>query len=104
MPLKGHTLDDGFTDLQRDADGHARFSIEAGEKQIEIFFGPRYPVAVIWEPALPPDQTLGFICIEPMVGVTNAINLHHAGSYPDLQTIPANSRWTESFWIRARGF
>ena len=104
LPLKDRTLDDGFTDLERDAKGRARFSIGAGEKQIEIFFGPRYPVAVIWEPALPPGQNLGFICIEPMAGVTNAINLHHAGSYPDLQTIPANSRWTESFWIRAKGF
>ena len=104
LPLKDRTLDDGFTDLERDAGGRARFAIESGEKQIEILFGPRYPVAVIWEPALPPGQTLGFICIEPMTGVTNAINLNHAGKYPDLQTVPANGKWTESFWIRAKGF
>jgi aldose 1-epimerase len=104
LPLKNRTLDDGFTDLERATDGRARFSIESGEKQIEIFFGSRYPVAVIWEPALPPGQTVGFICIEPMAGITNAINLHHAGSYPDLQTVPANGKWTESFWIRAKGF
>ena len=104
LPLKDRTLDDGFADLERAADGRARFSIESGEKQVEIFFGPRYPVAIIWEPALPPSQTLGFICIEPMTGVTNAVNLNHAGSYPDLQTVPANGRWTESFWVRAKGF
>jgi aldose 1-epimerase len=104
LPLKDRTLDDGFTDLERDAGGRARFAIEAGEKQIEILFGPRYPVAVIWEPASPPGQTFDFICVEPMTGVTNAINLNHAGKYPDLQMVPANSKWTESFWVRAKGF
>jgi aldose 1-epimerase len=104
LPLKDRTLDDGFTDLERDTEGRARFSIESGGKQIEILFGPRYPVAVVWEPDLPPGQTLGFICIEPMTGVTNAINLNHAGKYPDLQAIPANGKWTESFWVRAKGF
>ena len=104
LPLKDRTLDDGFTDLERDANGRALFSIEAGEKQIEMFFGPRYPVAVIWEPASPPGQTLDFICVEPMAGVTNAINLNHAGKYSELQTVPANGKWTESFWIRAKGF
>ena len=104
LPLKDRTLDDGFTDLERDADGRARFSIESGEKQIEILFGPRYPVAVIWEPASPPGQKFDFICVEPMTGITNAINLNHAGKYPELQTVPANGKWTESFWIRGKGF
>lgn len=104
LPLKDRTLDDGFTDLQINAAGRARFLIESGEKQIEILFGQRYPVAVVWEPALPPGQTSGFICVEPMTGVTNAVNLNHAGKYPDLQTIPANGTWMESFWIRTRGF
>jgi aldose 1-epimerase len=103
LPLKGLTLDHGFTDLQRDAKGRARFLIDAGEKKIEILFGPRYPVAVIWKPAFPSDPAAGFICIEPMTGVTNAVNLHHAGKYPDLQMVPANGKWTESFWIRATG-
>jgi galactose mutarotase-like enzyme len=58
----------------------------------------------VWEPALPPGQSQGFICIEPMTGVTNAINLHHAGKYPGLQMIPAGGKWTESFWIRPKGF
>jgi aldose 1-epimerase len=104
LPLKGRTLDDGFTDLERDARGRARFSIEAGEKQVEILFGPRYPVAIIWEPASPPGRTFDFVCIEPMTGITNAINLNHAGKYPGLQTIPAGGKWTESFWIRGKGF
>jgi aldose 1-epimerase len=104
IPLKGRTLDDGFTDLERDARGMARFSIEAEDKKIEILFGPKFPVAVIWQPALPPGQASGFICVEPMTGPTNAINLNHAGKYGELQTIPAGGKWIESFWIRATGF
>jgi aldose 1-epimerase len=104
LPLKGQTLDDGFTDMARDANGRARFSIEADGKQIELFFGTKYPVAVIWNPSLPGAQSMEFICIEPMTGVTNAINLNHAGKYSELQTVPANSKWTESFWIQPNGF
>jgi aldose 1-epimerase len=104
LPLKNRTLDDGFADLERDANGRAGFSIESGDKQVEVLFGPKYPVAIIWEPASPPGQSFNFICIEPMTGVTNAINLNHAGKYDALQTVPANGSWTESFWIRAKGF
>jgi aldose 1-epimerase len=104
LPLKDRTLDDGFTDLQRDAKGLASFSVQSGDKEIELLFGPKYPVAVVWEPAASPGQAGSFICIEPMTGVTNAINLHHAGKYPGLQTIAAGGRWSESFWIRPKGF
>lgn len=99
LPLQGRTLDDGFAEFVRDAKGRAAFSIESGEKRIELLFGPNYPVAVIWEPAFPKD----FICIEPMTGVTNGINLNHGGKYPALQTVPANGKWTEIFWVRAAG-
>jgi aldose 1-epimerase len=104
LPLKGRTLDDGFIDLERDAAGCAQFSIEAGERQIELLFGPGFPVAVIWNPESPPGQSWEFICIEPMTCITNGISLNHAGKYPELQTVPARSKWTGSFWIRAKGF
>jgi len=104
LPLQGRTLDDGFTDLERDASGRARFSIEAAGKKIELYFGPGYPVAVIWEPASSPGKGRDFICIEPMTGVTNAINLNHAGKYPGLQTVPANGKWAGSLWIHPEGF
>jgi aldose 1-epimerase len=99
LPLKDRTLDDGFTDLERDAKGRALFSIQSGENKIELFFGPKFPVAVIWEPA-----GMDSICVEPMTGVTNAVNMSHAGKYPGLQVIPAGGKWTESFWIRPSGF
>jgi len=56
-------------------------------------------------PPLPnPLATPNFICIEPMAGITNALNLAHRGVYKELQSIPPGGTWQESFWIRARGF
>ena len=74
------------------------FSIEAGGKKVEALFGRNYPVAVVWEPA-----GRDFICFEPMAGVTDAVNLNHAGKYPDLQMVAPGAKWTASFWIRASG-
>ncbi|MBN2318010.1 MAG: aldose 1-epimerase [Acidobacteria bacterium] len=104
LPLKDRTLDHGFTDMKFDAEGRATFSIEADKKRIDVILGPKYPVAQIWQPASPPGQAWNFICIEPMTGVTNGMNLNHAGDYPDLQVVPAFGKWTESFWIRPEGF
>jgi aldose 1-epimerase len=103
FPLRGRTLDDGFIDLQRDAEGRAVFSIQSGDKKVETMFGPKYPVAVVWEPNTQDGQPQPFICFEPMTGVTSAVNLAHEGKYPDLQMIPPGGRWSESFWIRASG-
>ena len=57
-------------------------------------------------PPPPPNPlaTPNFICIEPMAGITNALNLAHRGVYKELQSIPPGGTWQESFWIRARGF
>ena len=98
LPLKGRTLDNGFIDLIRDADGRAIFSIESAGKKVEALFGRNYAAAVVWEPA-----GREFICFEPMAGITNAVNLNHDGKYPDLQTVAPGAKWTESFWIRASG-
>lgn len=101
LPLKGHPLDTGFTDLERDADGRAHFSIESGGKKVEALFGPKYPAAVIYAPPAPAGEARDFICFEPMTGITNAVNLHHEGKYPNLQILAPGSKWTESFWVRA---
>jgi aldose 1-epimerase len=103
FPLRGRTLDDGFIDLQRDAEGRAVFSIQSGDKKVETMFGPKYPVAVVWEPNTQAGAPRPFICFEPMTGVTSAVNLAHEGKYPDLQMIPPGGRWSESFWIRTSG-
>jgi aldose 1-epimerase len=103
LPLKGHPLDTGFTDLDRDAEGRAHFSIESRGKKVETLFGPKYPVAVIWAPPAPEGQTRDFICFEPMTGITSAVNLQHEGKYSGLQTVAPGAKWTESFWIRSSG-
>lgn len=103
VPLKNRVLDNGFTDLERDSQGRAHFSIESGGKKVEVMFGPKYPVAVIWEPNGPGGRPREFICFEPMTAVTDGINLHHDGKYPDLQTVASGATWTESFWIRPSG-
>jgi len=104
LPLGGVTLDDGFTDLERDADGRAHFSIESAGKTVEILFGPKYRVATIYNPAPPPGETRNFICFEPLTAIISGVNLVRQRKYSDLQTVPAGGKWTESFWIRASGF
>ena len=70
---------------------------------------PNPPAAASAQPAATPPPpnplaTPNFICIEPMAGISNALNLAHKGVYKELQSIPPGGTWQESFWIRARGF
>jgi aldose 1-epimerase len=103
LPLRGKTLDDGFTDLERDAEGRAHFSIESGGKTVEILFGPKYRVATIYLPAPPPGEMREFICFEPLAAIISGVNLAQKGKYSELQTVPAAGKWAESFWIRTSG-
>ena len=70
---------------------------------VETSFGPKYPVAVVWEPNNASGQPQPFLCFEPMTGITNAVNLAQQGRYPGLQTIQPGGRWSESFWVKASG-
>lgn len=99
VPLKGGQLDDVFGDLVRGADGRAEFWVTGKAQRLQVSYGPKYPVAVVYAP---PGRE--FICFEPMTAITNAFNLAHAGVYRDLQTVPPGGEWRESFWIRATGF
>jgi len=103
LPLAGRTLDDGFTDLERDAEGRAHFSIRSAGKTVETLFGPKYPVATIWLPSGPGGQPREFICFEPLATIISGVNLAHEGKWNGLQTVAAGGAWTESFWIRASG-
>ncbi|MEO5926571.1 MAG: aldose 1-epimerase [Bryobacteraceae bacterium] len=100
--LKGVTLDDGFIDLMRDPDKRARFTIKAGNATVETSFGPNYPAAVVWVPNRG-EAAQPFLCLEPMTGVPNAVNMAGAGKYPMLQTVAPGARWSESFWVKASG-
>jgi aldose 1-epimerase len=61
-------------------------------------------------PAVPPADGVaastakGFIAFEPMVAITNALNLAHKGVYKELQSIPPGGSWEESFWVTTKGY
>ena len=103
LPLRGRALDDGFTDMERDAEGRAHFSIEAEGRTVETLFGPKYRVVTIYMPTPPPGETREFICFEPLAAIISGVNLVRQNRYSQLQTVPASAKWTESFWIRASG-
>jgi aldose 1-epimerase len=52
----------------------------------------------------PAPGNKGFIAFEPMVAITNALNLAQSGAYKDLQTIPPGGSWEESFWVTTKGY
>src|SRR6266481_4178185 len=103
LTLRGRTLDEGFTDMERDGDGRASFSIESGGKKVETLLGPKYPVTTIWLPNDRSGQPREFICFEPLTTIISGVNLAHEGKYSGLQTLPAGQKWIESFWVRANG-
>jgi aldose 1-epimerase len=99
--LKEAQFDSAYTELVRDAAGRATFWVQGKSQKISVSFGPKFPIAVVFAPD---DAARRFICFEPMASPTNAFNLHHAGRYPDLQTVAPGASWRESFWIRPEGF
>ena len=110
IPLKDYDLDHVFGDLVRDGSGKAVMTMKGKAQQLDVVLGPNYRAMVIYAPK-PAAGTTGaaaasrnFICFEPMVGITNAMNLAHKGLYKDLQTVAPGGTWEESFWVRARGF
>ena len=92
--LRGAILDDVFAGLVRDADGRARFWVEGGGRRITVSYGPKYTVAIAYAPA-----GKDFICFEPMSAITNAFNLAQSGVCRELQSVPPNGTWRESFWV-----
>jgi aldose 1-epimerase len=97
--LKPLDLDHVFGDLIRDGSGRSVTSIKGKAQQIDIVIGPNYRATVVWAPA-----GREFMCIEPMAGITNALNLAYRGVYKELQTIAPGAVWEERFWIRPSGF
>ncbi len=101
VALRGRALDNVLGDLVRDNVGRASFSVKGKSQKIEVIYGAKYRVAVVYAPT---GQNRSFICFEPMTGITNAFNLAHRGVYKALQTIPPGESWQESYWIRPSGF
>jgi aldose 1-epimerase len=65
---------------------------------------PAPPAAAAAPGAAPAPANRGFIAFEPMVAITNALNLAQKGAYKDLQSIPPGGSWEESFWVRTKGY
>ena len=57
--------------------------------------------ATTGEPA-PPER--GFVAFEPMVGITDSMNLAQKGLYKELQSVAPRGSWEESFWIKPSGY
>jgi len=64
----------------------------------------RAPAPAAGAPDAGTSTNRGFIAIEPMVAITNALNLAERGVYNDLQSVAPGGSWEESFWITARGY
>jgi aldose 1-epimerase len=99
ISLREHDLDDVFGDLERDESGRATMSVWNGRQRIDVLFGPKFRAAVVYAP-----RERDFICFEPMVGITDSMNLAQRGLYRELQTIEAGGNWQESFSVRPSGF
>lgn len=99
LSLKGVVLDDVMDELERDADGWARFRVQGKRQSITVEHGESYGVAVVYAPA-----GRGFICFEPMTAITNAFNATHAGWYGAMPWIEPGGRWRGVFRIVPEGY
>lgn len=136
------SIDEMFTDLERDPQGRAVVSMTGKKQSISIRLGTKFKTALVFTtvpgpqnpppaaatqaatpasaraapppvstgPAVPlsaqdvPDPLRGFVAIEPMVGITNSMNLAHKGVYKELQSVAPGGSWEESFWIEPNGY
>ena len=87
-------LDDVYSDLHRDEEGYARFSLSSKTAGLRVGFGDRYRVAVVYAP-----QTGNVVCIEPMCARTNALNLSHRGLCESPARVEPGCCWEEEFWV-----
>jgi len=110
--LTDYNLDDVFGDLVRDGQDRSHTVMKGKRQQLEIVVDPNWRSLVIFSPN--PNATgrrgqggqsdPNFIAIEPMAGITDAMNLAHKGLYKELQSIPPGGSWNASFWIKPSGF
>ncbi len=121
--VKDVSLDDVFTDLERDGRGRAVMTLKGVEQQLDVLVGPNFKAILVLSrvagpgrgrgappnpnapaPTAPPPPSRGTVAFEPMAGISNSMNLAHKGLYKELQSVPAGGTWEESFWLRPRGF
>lgn len=98
VSVKAAPLDDVFTDLERDEQGRATMSLKGKAQQLDVVLGPKFKTLVVYSGAP------GSVALEPMAGITNAMNLAQRGLYKELQSIQPGGFWEESFWVRPKGY
>ena len=101
--VKDVTLDDIFTDLERDDRGRATMSLIGRTQQVDVAVGPKFKTILVL--SRPNNGNRGpTVAFEPMAAISNALNLAEKGLYQELQSIEPGGAWQESFWIRPHGF
>jgi aldose 1-epimerase len=96
--LKDHDLDHVFGDLVRSA-GRAVVSVKGKSQTLDVVLDDNYRAVVLYSP-----KDRDFICIEPMAGITDAMNLAQRGLYKELQSIAPGQTWEARFWVRPGTF
>jgi aldose 1-epimerase len=113
VAVKDVTLDDIFTDLERDEKGLATMTLKGKTQQLDVVLGPKFKTILVLSragggrgqaanPNAPPAR--GSVAFEPMAGISNSMNLAQKGLYRELQTIAPGGSWEESFWVRPKRF
>ena len=102
VSVKDHDLDDVSATCPRRA-GARHVHGEGKAQKLDVIFGPNYR-SPSSGPRAAGGQERNFICFEPMVGVTNAVNMAHKGTYSELQSIAPGATWRESWWVKPSGF
>src|SRR5262249_38308028 len=103
VSLNGQNLDHVFSNLLRNNEANAVMSVSGRKQRIDVEFGPGFRAAVVYAPLTSVRPVDGapirgdFVCLEPMAGITNAMNLAHRGIYNDLQYIPPGGTWKANF-------
>jgi aldose 1-epimerase len=87
-------IDGGFTDLQRDRGGLARFWIEGQTMKVQVAFDKGFNTAIVFAP-LHTDMA----CIEPQTGPTNVFNLVHEGKLRGLVILKPGQTFRATYWI-----
>jgi aldose 1-epimerase len=82
--------------------GRGQGAQQTGPVQVDPAMGVRVAPPAVPTNAAPAGK--GFIAFEPMVAITDALNLAHKGIYKDLQSIPPGGSWEESFWVTTKGY
>lgn len=86
------------------AGGPAQPPAPSGPFPVDPADGVRVAPAAVPLPEGATPAGKGFIAFEPMVAITNALNLAHRGVYKELQSVEPGGSWEESFWITTKGY